>query len=188
MCRRVSDLLYAVSGNWVTLGALVVFVLFMTMVLPGQATEAELQAGGAGSPDTSLFYKPSDLYAMAEAYGPQGRLAYLRARWTFDLAFPLVYSAFMATAMSWLWSRAVSLDSVWRCGNVLPLLAAMFDYLENASTSLVMARYPAETLVVAVLAPFFTLVKWLLVAGSFVLLVAAAFAATWTTVKSRPSE
>lgn len=188
MCRRISDLLYDVSGNWLTLGMLVVFVLFMTLVLPDQASEAERQARGAASPDTSLYYRPSDLYGMAEAYGPEGRLAYVRARWTFDLAFPIVYAAFLATAMSWLWSRAVSLGSIWRRGNVLPLLAAFFDYLENAAASLVMARYPAHTAFVVVLAPLFTLLKWVLIAASFVLLVAAAFGALWTMARSRPSE
>jgi hypothetical protein len=188
MTRRISDLLYDVSGRWVTLGALVVFVLFMALVLPGQAAEAESSAAGAGSPDTSVYYSPSDLYRMAEAYGPQGRLAYLRARWTFDLAFPLVYSAFLVTAISWLWSRAVSLDSPWRRANVVPLLAALFDYLENSATSVVMARYPAQTPVVASLAPVFTLIKWALIMASFVLLVAAAFAAFWTMVGSRSSE
>ena len=185
MCRRISDLLHDLSGTWVTLSALVVFVLFAALVLPGQAALAERIAAGAGSPDTSVFYTPSDLYRMAEVYGPQGRQAYIRARWTFDLAFPLVYAAFLSTAISWLWARAVSPDSLWRRGNVIPLLAAVVDFLENAATSLVMARYPARTAPAAMLAPVFTAVKWVLVAMSCVLLLAAAFAALWTAIRNR---
>lgn len=45
-----------------------------------QATRAEQDTGSAKSPDTSLFYTPADLYRMAEAYGEEGRRAYVRAR------------------------------------------------------------------------------------------------------------
>jgi hypothetical protein len=47
----------------------------------------------------------------------------------------------------------------------------LFDYLENLATSLVMARYPAQTIIVDLLAPTFTFLKWLLIGGSFALLV-----------------
>ena len=51
------------------------------------------------------------------------------------------------------------------------------DYLENLSTSLVMARYPDPTPVIVWLAPVFTLSKWIFVGGSFVVLVVGIVAA-----------
>ena len=74
----------------VALLALVVFLLFTALVLPAQSAQAEAQFAGVGSPDTSFWYTPDDLYRMAEAYGAQGRPAYNRARFTFDIAWPLV--------------------------------------------------------------------------------------------------
>jgi hypothetical protein len=176
MLKRLSGRLRQVSTGPLALAALIVFLLFTALVLPRQSRSAEAVSGGAGSPDTSIFYTAGDLYRMAEAYGPEGRAAYVWARFTFDVIFPLVYTLFLVTAISWLFARAFPPDSRWQRANLVPLLAALFDLLENVSTSLVMARYPAQTPAAAVLAPIFTAAKWLFVTGSFVLLLVGAVA------------
>jgi hypothetical protein len=179
MCKHISDWLYRITTGWVALSALVVFVLFAALVLPGQADTAGAEAGDAGSPDLSLWYAPADLYRMAEAYGEQGRRAYIRARFTFDVVWPMVYTVFLGTAITWLYARATDPGSLWRRANLAPLLGALLDYLENLSTSLVMARYPDRTPVVDVLAALFTTAKWVLVGGSFLLLLIGIGAAIW---------
>jgi hypothetical protein len=161
------------------LAALVLFLLFSALVLPGQSAEAERISGEAGSPDTSLVYAPAHLYHMAESYGPEGRKVYLRARWTFDLVFPLVYTLFLVTAISWVFARVVQPASTWRLANLAPLLAMLLDFAENSATSLVIGRYPARTPVVDLLAPAFTFAKWIFVGGSFLLLVVGGVAAIW---------
>jgi hypothetical protein len=65
------------------------------------------------------------------------------------------------------------------------MFGAAFDYLENLSTSLVMIRYPDRTPIIDILAPVFTLVKWVFVAGSFVLLLAAIGVGAWRLLKTR---
>ena len=65
------------------------------------------------------------------------------------------------------------------------MLGALFDYLENVSTSLILGRYPYRTGVVDVLAPVFTLLKWGFLAGSFVLLFAGGGIAAWRWIKER---
>ena len=179
MCKRISDWLRRVSSAWVALSTLAIFLLFSALVLPRQAASAEEGAGGVGSPDTSFHYSPDDLYRMAEAYGERGRAAYVRARFTFDVIWPLVYTLFLATAISWVFSRACALESLWQRANLAPVLGALFDYLENVSASIVMFRYPAQTPVVEILTPVFTSVKWVFVSGSFVLLFAGAVVAVW---------
>jgi hypothetical protein len=171
MGKRISEWLHRVSTGWVVLAGLAVFLAFSALVLPRQAGSAAATAGSAGSPDSSLFYTANALYRMAEAYGAQGRAAYVRARWTFDLAFPVVYTLFLATAVSWLLGKAFPSGSPWRRANLLPLLGMCFDYLENSATSLVMGRYPAHTPVVDMLAPVFTALKWGFIAASFLLLL-----------------
>ncbi len=177
--KRISDWLRRVSVGWVALLALLVFVLFSGLVLPQQAAKAEQETGGSDSPDTSFFYTPSDLYQMAESYGEVGRQAYIRARFTFDLIWPLVYAFFLTTAISWTFGRAFPSDSRWQGANLTPLLGTIFDYLENVSTSLVMFRYPDQTMVVDVLAPLFTVVKWGLLGASFVLLLGGLVTMAW---------
>jgi hypothetical protein len=116
---------------------------------------------------------------MAQAYGPEGRQAYIRARWTFDLVFPLVYTAFLVTTLSQLSRRNFPGDSRWQSANLVPVLAMFFDYLENSATSLVMARYPAMTPIIDILAPVFTLVKWTFVYASFGLLLMLILKMAW---------
>ena len=188
MLKRYSAWLRRVSTGWVALAALVVFVLFLALVLPGQATEAERSVGDAGSPDMSFLYSAADLYRMAEAYGPQGRQAYIRARFTFDLLWPVVYTMFLVTAISWVYRRAFAADSRWQLANLAPVLGMALDYLENVSAALVMARYPQPTAVVAELTPVFTSLKWVFVNGSFVLLLLGVVVGVWRWRKqSNPS-
>ena len=134
---------------------------------------------------SNLLVEIDGLKKMAEAYGEQGRAAYIRARFTFDLIWPLVYGFFLVTAISWVFARGFPPESRWRWANLAPILGMLFDYLENISTSLVMFRYPATTPIVAWLAPFFTTVKWIFVNGSFVLLVIGVVAALWRSVQKK---
>lgn len=171
------------SRGWVALLALVIFSLFTALVLPAQSSQAEATSGEAGSPDTSLFYTPGELNNMAEAYGPQGRAAYVRARFTFDLIWPLVYTFFLVTSISWIYGRAFAHGSPLQLANLVPVLGLLFDYLENIATSLVMLRYPDPTPFFAWLAPVFTFLKWIFIGGSFIVLLAGVV--PWITRRIR---
>jgi hypothetical protein len=172
----------------VTLAALAVFVLFTALVLPRQTSEAPPGADDVGTPDLSFYYSVDDLYLMAEAYGEDGRTAYVRARFTFDVLWPLVYTAFLATAISWLFGRGVAPTSGWQRANLTPVLGALFDLGENLTTSVVMLRYPARTAVVDALAPVFTAVKWVLVGASFLLLVLGVAVAVGRRMRRRTED
>ncbi len=185
MGKRISVWLRNISTGWVALAALAIFLLFTALVLPRQAAQSEAETGEAGSPDTSLFYAPDELYRLAEAYGPSGRAAYIRARFTFDVIWPLVYTAFLSTAIAWIYGKAFAADSRWQRMNLAPILGALFDYLENVATSLVMWRYPVRTPIIDVAAPVFTLVKWIFVGGSFGVLALGVGVAVWRWVQTR---
>lgn len=111
------------------------------------------------------------MFAMAKWYGAAGRAAYIHARWTFDLAFPLVYTFFLVTALSWFFTRVFQDGSKWRCLNLVPLAAMLLDLLENSMTTLVMAAFPERVRIAEIGASVFTPLKWLAVGGSFLLLV-----------------
>ena len=179
MLRRLSIWLRQVSTGWVTLIALLVFLSFSSLVLPRQASITPTDVADAGTPDLSVYYSAEDLYRMAEAYGEVGRQTYIRVRFTFDLLWPFVYTFFLTTAISWVYAKAFEDDSRWQLANLVPLLGMLFDYLENISTSLVMFRYPQTTSVVDVLAPIFTLSKWILITGSFVFLSVGLMVIFW---------
>jgi hypothetical protein len=185
MTKQISDWLRRVSTGWVALAALLIFLLFSALVLPQQATKAEQETGSTDSPDMSFFYSAGDLYRMAESYGETGRQAYIRARFTFDLVWPLVYTFFLITGIGWVFGKAFGPDSRWQRANLIPLLGALFDYLENLSTSLVMLRFPDQTPVVDVLAPVFTALKWGFLGASFLLLFGGIAIAAWRWIRRR---
>lgn len=168
--NSISGWFYKISNGWVALAFLAVFILFSVLTLPGQSSLSEDYSQGAGSPDTSLFYSGSEIYQMAGEYGEEGRTAYLTARWTFDLAFPLIYTGFLITSISWMFCKILKSESRWRLLNLVPVLAMVSDLLENSMSSLVFGMYPVHSFG-EILAPIFTPVKWLLVVSSFFLLI-----------------
>ncbi|MBM3137144.1 MAG: hypothetical protein FJZ98_03030 [Chloroflexi bacterium] len=167
--NTLSEWIYRKSTARVGVLSLILFLAFSALVLPGQSAAAESYSGETGSPDTSLFYSPGDLYRMAEAYGPEGRQAYIRARFTFDLAFPLVYGFFLIACNSWLLSKIIPAGKSWRLLNIAPLAGVLFDFLENFSAAWVIGRFPLDAPIFATIAPAFTLFKWIFVGGSFAL-------------------
>lgn len=171
MLAKISNNIYRLSSGWVALAGLVIFLLFSALVLPGQSQKAEQVSQGAGSPDTSFSYAADDLYQMAEAYGEAGREEYVRARFTFDLVFPLVYTFFLLTALSRVLARALPSASRGRLLNLLPLAGMLFDYLENITASIVMLRYPAPAGMAGSLAALSTPLKWVFIGLSFAALV-----------------
>lgn len=154
----------------------------MVFVLPAQAQIASRQLGDVGSPDTSLIYSAEEIYGWAEAYGPDGRGAYLRARWTFDLAWPMVYGLFLVTAISWVGQRAYGTGSRAHRLNLVPVAAVFFDLAENTLASIVMLRYPGEATVAATLASPVSVVKWMFVVGSFIVLLVGVLRWLWKTL------
>jgi hypothetical protein len=171
MLAKISNNIYKLSTGWAALAGLVIFLLFSALVLPGQSQKAEQVSQGAGSPDTSFTYSADDLYQMAEAYGKAGREDYVRARFTFDLVFPLIYTFFLLTNLSWVLARALPASSRGRLLNLLPLAGMSFDYLENITASLVMLRYPAPAGIAGALAALSTPLKWIFIGLSFAVLV-----------------
>jgi hypothetical protein len=168
MLTRLSQWLRRSVRGWHALAGLAIFLVFGATVLPVQASRVQ-----GDSPDTAFLYSAGDLTRMAEAYGEDGRAGYVRSRWTFDLAFPMIYGFFLATSIAWLLGKALPEGSSWQLANLAPLAAVAFDLLENTLTTVVMRAYPAEAPLAAALAPLASALKWIFVAGSFVLLAVA---------------
>lgn len=168
--NKVSGWFYQrVNWRWVV-AAVVVFAYFIAFILPWQAAKSEEATGGGQSPDSSFLYTANDLYQMAEQYGETGRSAYIQARFTFDLIWPLAYLLLLVVLLSVLY-RVLPVKSRWRWVNLIPILGWAMDMFENVGASLIMYRYPERTPVLAELTPIFTLLKWCLIYASFAALV-----------------
>lgn len=186
--RVAGRLAHGVRG-WMAIAAVVLFVVFTAIVLPAQAAAGAFYTVRYAAPDTSVWYSPDDLYAAAQAWGSEGRAAYVWARVTFDVVWPIVYGAFLVATLAWVWARGTAPGSRWRRVALLPVVVVMLDYAENICTATVMARYPARTPVLAEVAPLFTAGKWLALSAGFLLLgigVSIAVAAWWRARRSHP--
>jgi len=167
--KAFSNWLYRISTNRNTLITLVIFVLFAALALPRMLDTPWIKA--AGLPDTTLVYSAHDLYTMAEAYGESGRAAFTPWHFTWDLAFPIVYTALLLIAGSWLIRPVSATASRWRFVNTLPLIGFLLDLLENGAASFVITHYPARTPMAAIV-PIITLVKWSSIGITIVILLA----------------
>ena len=182
MLTKLSEWLYRVVHGRIVLFALVVLLLFVIFVFPKQMASPEGAGEQMFTPDTSLWYSGADLYTLAENYGQAGRNEFVRAHFTFDLIWPAVYLFALLTALTWVFGKLTALGMKWRWVNLLPIAGVIFDLLENITTSLVMAFYPIQLPVIGALAPVFTLVRWLLLGASVLLLIAGAVVLGWRKV------
>ena len=174
-------------AGWVAIAATVAFVLFVALVLPAQPQIETVDGAEVSSPDLSLWYTAEQLYETAEAYGPEGRDAYVRARITFDVLWPLVYVAFLATTLSWVYRARGDTSGFWRRANLLPVAAGLLDYAENVCTATVMFRYPLQTPLLDSLAAVFTVSKWLALTASFGALLVGVVSVLWLGLRRRNS-
>ena len=184
MLNQLSIWFHKISKWWVMLLTLAVMVFFMIAVLPGQAESASQNAGDSISPDTSFFYAPQELLQAAEEYGEEGRQAYILARWTFDLAFPLIYVSYLVAGISWFYQKVKNPPRWISLTNLLPAGAGLFDYLENTGASLVMGLYPGQVPGLALATAILSAIKWLLISGSFLAYFALAAAALFQWTRS----
>ncbi|SES24454.1 hypothetical protein [Salipaludibacillus aurantiacus] len=166
-----SNYLYRKTGFKTWLLSFIIFSLFLTFILPETAATTERITGTGESPDGSYVYTSDDIYRMAEEYGEEGREYYIRSRFTFDIVWPLVYLFFLYTSLTNLYRSFQSVKII-KYSHLLPFGAVLFDFFENTSASVVMARYPSVTPVIAELATVFTFIKWNLIYTSFAVLFA----------------
>ncbi len=166
-----SDNILSKKISWkVVIVATIIFMLFIIVILPQISTYSEKVIGVSNSPDMSFIYTADDIYDMAESYGETGRNTYIFLRWTFDIAWPLVYGFFLislAGKLSFVISDKKWINKLY----MIPLFAVVFDYLENIGTTIVMARYPMKTNFIASITPILSLIKWLLLSGGFLLVI-----------------
>jgi hypothetical protein len=127
----------------------------------------------------SLLYSPDHVCETAEACGADRKTAYVRSRLTFDVIWPWVNTLFLSTAISRIYLRAFAPLSRWQLATLAPVFGSLPDYLENVSASVVRLRYSDRTSVMDILAPILTLAKWIVLSGSFALLLVGAVAGIW---------
>lgn len=183
--NQLSDWLNRTARGGLAIAATLAFLLFVALVLPAQPRIEAANGTSVSSPDLSLWYTADQLYETADAYGLEGRAAYVRARATFDVVWPLVYAGFLTLTLSWVYRASGSGSRFWQRANLLPVTAGLLDYAENVCTATVMSRYPAQTPLLDSLAAVFTISKWLVLTASFAALFLGVALVLWRTLRRR---
>jgi hypothetical protein len=155
-----------VSGVMASVMSLI-FIGFILWVLPSVAQQG-IDQGLTQSIDTSMGLSADRLWAIAEAYGPSLRQAYIIQRWTFDVVWPAVYGGFLMISALYLVKQLRLKGNGLLAIMIIPL-AVLADFMENSLVSLVFALYPQRIPGLTELAVLMIPIKWGLVSGSMLL-------------------
>lgn len=110
---------------------------------------------------------------LLEKLGIEGRNAYLYTQLPVDLIYPFLFGITYCLLLAYLLNQLNSLkaESFYLC--ILPLMAGIFDYLENFSIINLLISYPHLSIPAIQIASFFTVLKSLLSTISFIVLFVA---------------
>ena len=160
-------------GRPATIPALIItfvlFVSFIAVVLPRQKAALEIYTREAGSPGLSFFPKPDTVYKMAEAYGAEGRSAYIKALLVYDFAWPFVYSFFYLVFIN-LALRYAHGEKAARLSSVA-LLPGLLDWAENILSIVIPSAYPDRMDAAAWVMAVTTCLKWITMGAASCLFV-----------------
>ena len=115
-------------------------------------------------------YTPAEAFRVMTEYGEAGRRAYTFLLLTSDLVFPFLYGSFLFLSIRRV-TRRTGFPARWSNGlAACGITAACFDYLENLAFLILINEYPSQSSIVARLASFFTVTKFLFSAASLIIL------------------
>ena len=174
-------------GRLATIPALIIafalFVSFIAFVLPRQKAAVEIYTREAGSPGLRFFPTPDTVYAMAEAYGPQGRSAYIKTLLVYDFAWALVYSFFYLvfihrTLRYAHGEKAARLSAA-------ALVPGLLDWAENILSIGILSAYPERMDGAAWVMAVTTCLKWITMGAASCLFVYGLVAAAVRCIRGK---
>lgn len=148
--------------------ALAIVVCIVVIAIMGYATETLVYTvfGDTTMPDTRLWYSYGEILSAFIILGPEGLQIWSQVH-LLDLLLPLAYSFSLVFGIL-MELRVVLPDrrNLRQLG-LLPLLAAIADYLENTLIASQIAAYPNLSEPVIEVASVVTTTKWVLLGTSF---------------------
>jgi len=143
----------------------VLFMWAFNGMFPFSIPKIQQISGGLGIPDSELYYSFTQLSMMFDKYGANGREAYLNLQWI-DMLYPVVYSLLLGSILYFLYKR-----SRFQWVVLIPLFAAIFDYLENIMLRINVLTFPNMNDVMVSMSSIATFMKWSLLIVSIFLLI-----------------
>ncbi len=175
--NEVSDRIISITSGRTMLAALAGILVtgFLVNGRPFGIAELKSITGGVGILDMEVFYTPEQAYTFLAAMGEAGRSFELTRIIPLDLLVPLFYALFLSTLITWILHLWLPAESGWHRLNVIPVIGALFDYLENLGIMAMLLAWPVEMYSVAQITMAATLLKFgFSVLAGIILLVAIA--------------
>lgn len=159
----------------------VVALLFVLFIICAQGFEWRRKKLGYENPglDGRGWYSPAEVRDFLHNIKGAGRRIYYTTELTLDLLFPLVYGALFASLITHVYARESAKVLV-----LVPLLAVLFDVLENLVLSYLAWAFDEQASPVARGAAILTAVKSVMFILSILLILGGALCTIWRT--SRP--
>lgn len=118
-----------------------------------------------------LGYDPEYALLLLDKLGAEGRHYYLYNQLPVDMIYPLLFAITYSMLTAWFLNKLNTLTAVPFYLCILPILAGLFDYLENLSIINMLQSYPHLTDTAIQTGTFFTVFKSLFSTISFTVLI-----------------
>jgi hypothetical protein len=125
--------------------------------------------GDANMPDTNFGYTFADIQGAFDTLGSDGLQMWLQVH-LLDLIFPLTYAFSMTFGILMELRDAIPEKKNLRFLALLPILAAIADYIENTLIATQATSYPILSEAVISVASAVTITKWLLLYAGFAII------------------
>lgn len=167
---RLSDAIESIA-TLRAIGALSALVGLFVAVFQALSVRIRAHSGGIRPLDAQFYYSAERAHATLAAQREPGRRLY-RYYNLVDFLFPPVYGLLMAASITHSFQRLFGRDSGALRLNLLPLLTAAADYLENTCIFVLLATYPRRWDRLATVAGLLTAAKTILLLLSALLIAA----------------
>lgn len=148
---------------------------------------------GKSAPDMKLFdvspsgYTREYAVSLLNAIGPEGRKLYLSLQLPLDFVYPGLFIISYPLLFAWLLKKNHGLQSKVYYALYLPIIAGLFDYLENILIIQMLKTYPDINSSLVVVASFATVAKSVLSSVFFTLLLLSILQVVWKSVSKKQS-
>jgi len=163
------------TGKAVSVFFIVTMIVYLTMLL------YSIPAVIAFAPNMVLFdlsptgYTPDYAISLLQALGSEGRATYLTLQLPLDFLYPGLFAITYSLLLTWLFSKSFEARSKVFYFSLVPILAGVFDYIENIFIVLMLKSHPDLPSNLVELASLFTILKSVFSFAFFILLFWGGF-------------
>jgi len=154
------DLIYSHARGKTVIFLLVPTLAVYTLMLVWSIPTLVNFSGGLKTFDIlPLGYSSEYARTLLDALGGEGRSFYLTRQIPLDTIYPGLFAVTYSLLLAWLFKWGFGPNLRWRWFVLIPVLAGLFDYLENAGIVLMLSIYPRFSTAAAGITDAFSLLK-----------------------------